>query len=123
MQGRGRTVGELLAGADQRRREREWRESQERAHEQRQRAAARAIYLDSLAEHPEVVWRQVEALVEAKGQTEYAQAVGLLTDLRDVAARDQNAEDFEARLNVLGARNARKTSFLDRLRQAGLWPT
>src|SRR5919106_320602 len=86
---------------------------------QQEEAAARAAYLDSLAGREEEVWRQVEILVGIKKPAEYAEAARLLTDLRDLAAREQKAEDFEVRLIDLRARNARKISFLNRLNQAG----
>jgi hypothetical protein len=54
------------------------------------------------------LWRQVETLVAAKRQAEYPDAVRLLTNLRDLAARQQTAQGFEARLIDLRARNSKK---------------
>ena len=45
-----------------------------------------------------------------------------ITDLRDLAAGQQKAEDFQALLVDLRARNGRKLSFLDLLNRAGLRP-
>lgn len=118
----GRTVGELLAGVDRRRQERQRQEAQERERQHQQEVAARIAYLKSLAGSEYEVWRQVETFVEAKRPAEYAEAVRLLTDLRDLAAQEQRAEAFEARLLDLRARHSRKISFLDRLYQAGLQP-
>jgi hypothetical protein len=112
----------LLTEAKRQRQERERREALEQARRQRQEAAARAAYLDGLVGREEEVWCQVEILVGIKQAAEYAQAVWLLTDLRDLAVREQKAEDFEARLIDLCARNGRKISFLSQLDQAGLRP-
>lgn len=117
---RRRTVGELLAAADRRHREREQRQAQERERRQQEQAAARAAYLDSLAVRQEEIWRQVESLVATKRPSEYAVAIRLLTDLRDVAEREQQAKDFAARIMDLHVRHARKVSFVNRLNQAGL---
>ncbi len=104
-----RTVGDLLAGSDGNRQERE-------------QAAARAAYLDGLAGREDELWGRIESLVAVKRQAEYAEAGRLLTSLRDLAARQQKVETFEAQLVVLRARNGKKPSFLDRLKRAGLRP-
>ena len=121
--GPGRTVGELLIETDRRRQERERHEAQEHARRQQEQAAARAAYLDSLARRQEEVWRRVESLVEGKRQAEYTEAVQLLTDLRDLAARQQKAEAFGARLKDLRAHHARKTSLMERLNKGRLLPS
>jgi hypothetical protein len=41
-------------------------------------------------------------------------------DLRDLAARTGNIEEFQARLNAICMAQARKPSFLERLHKAGL---
>ena len=115
-----RTVRELLAAAKSKQQEREQQESQERLRRQKEEAIARNAYLDSIAGRVTEVWHQVETLIDAKRQAEYADAIRLLVDLRDLAAREHEVEDFEVRLRDLRARNARKISFLSKLDQAGL---
>jgi hypothetical protein len=122
--GDARTVGELLARAKERaetrRREEAAREAAERARREREQAVARVKYLESLVGREEQLWREVEALVEAKRPKEYDLAVQLLKDLRDLSARQQRAEAFAARLGPLRERYAKRPALLDRLDRAGL---
>ncbi len=73
--GGGRTVGALLAAAreqaERRRREEERRRAEEQARLERERAAARASYLDGLAGREEELWQRVEGLVAMKRAKEY----------------------------------------------------
>ena len=78
--------------------------------------------MEGLAGREDELWGRIENLVAVKRQAEYAEAGRLLTSLRDLAARQQKVETFEAQLVVLRARNGRKPSFLDRLKRAGLRP-
>jgi hypothetical protein len=119
-----RTIGQLLAAAEQRaetrRRKAAERAAQERARREREQAAARARYLDGLAGREPDLWQRVDALIEMKRPAEYDQAVQLLKDLRDLGARSGQGSAFEARLSQLRERHARKPSLLSRLDQAGL---
>ncbi len=117
-----RSASELLASADRKRQEREQREAQKRERQRQEQAAARAAYLDGLSGRKEAIWRQIETLIKARQQAEYAEAVRLLLDLRDLAARKQGAEGFEAQLADLRARHSRKSSFIGKLDAAGLRP-
>jgi hypothetical protein len=122
--GGGRSVGSLLAAAEERaearrRREAE-REAAERARREHEAAVARAAHLDRLAGREEEIWRQVGTLVETKRPKEYDQAVQLLTDLRDLSVRREQVETFVARLGPLRERCAKRPSFLERLDRAGL---
>ena len=119
----GRTVRELLAAIDGKRDEREQRELQEREQRRREKVAARNAYLDGLAERKEEMWIQIDRLVEARQQNEYAEAVGHLIDLRDMAVKKQGVEEFEAHLIDIRARHSRKSSFISRLDEANLRPT
>ncbi|HEY3080538.1 MAG TPA: hypothetical protein VGM69_11630 [Chloroflexota bacterium] len=120
----GRTVGELVGAAEARAAERRRREAErraaERARRQREEAAARARYLDGLAGREDALWDEVEALVDTTRPKEYEQAVQLLRDLRDLAARQDGAEAFAARLGSLRRRCAKRPSLLERLDRAGL---
>lgn len=119
-----RTVGDLLIEAEARCQARQRadaeRQAAERARREQAEAAARARYLDSLAGQEEGAWRQVDALVELKRAREYDQAVQLLKDLYDLSIRQQRPKTFTARLGPLLARNAKRTSLLERIQRAGL---
>ncbi|HEX5505420.1 MAG TPA: hypothetical protein VFW96_22575 [Thermomicrobiales bacterium] len=120
----GRTVGELLAVAEERTRERQRQEAEraarERARRDREEAAARAAYLEHLAPRQDATWRAAEALIETKQPAKYDQAVQLLVDLRDVSARQQTTAAYRQRLADLRARHATKRSLHSRLDHAGL---
>lgn len=120
----GRTVQALLAAADERSTERRRREAEAKAREQsrrdKERAAARAVYLDGLIGREQSLWEEAEALVRTTKQDNYDRAVNLLVDLRDLSARTGASSDFTARLSSLLTRHANKPSLLRRLAQAGL---
>jgi hypothetical protein len=119
-----RTVGQLRAAAEARAAERRRREAErraaERARQEREAAAARVRYLDGLVGREEELWGRVDALVDTKRPKEYDEAVGLLRDLRDLAARRDGADAFVARLGGLRQRCAKRPSLLARLDRAGL---
>ena len=116
-----RTVAELLEAAehaaDERRRARAEAEARERARREREAAEARERRLDQLAPREEEAWERADALAATKQPAAYDEAVALLADLRDLAAREGRADAFSARLHLLRERHARKSSFLERLRK------
>lgn len=118
-----RNVAELLreAGqaAEKRRRIAAEQAAREKARREREAAIARAKHLDELASREPAIWRQVESLIATKQPKSYDQAVDLLVDLRDLAARKTGA-DFQRRVQELCAAHARKPTFIDRLQKAGL---
>ncbi len=122
-----RTAGQLLAAAEERAeaRHRAEAERKERERERRAReaAVARRQYLDSLVGREPALWRQVDELIATKRPADYDRAVGLITDLRDLAKRAEASEEFDARLTYLRVEHAKKPSFLSRLDRAGLRPT
>ncbi|WP_459866881.1 hypothetical protein [Endothiovibrio diazotrophicus] len=120
----GRRVAELLERADELR-DAYVREQARRAEESRRRreaaeAAARAGHLDKLATRKAQAWKEMEPLVSSKKSKAYDQAVALLVDLRDLAVREGDEQDFVGRLAALRERHARKPSFIARLDRAGL---
>jgi hypothetical protein len=118
----GRTVASLLDAADKRadaRRLRQHeREARERARREKEAAAARAAYLDGLAGSEPDLWRQVDALIDAKQPARYDQAVTVLKDLSDLAVRQDGVRAFETHLQELRLRHARKPSLIQRLDRA-----
>jgi hypothetical protein len=119
----GRTVGELRRAAEEYATERNRVEAERRAKEKarhdREAAIAREKHLDSLAGRESKLWGEVDALVASKQPKSYDQAVAILVDLRDLAARGK-ARDFGIRIETLREAQARKPSFIERLRKAGL---
>jgi hypothetical protein len=119
-----RTVGELLAAAEEvwtRRQEamREWDAAERRRREQ-QAAAARAKRLEVLARDPATVWKQVDALIDARRAKEYDAAVTLLEDLHALAVRDDDLAGFTVRMERLRLQHGRRPSLLDRFDRARL---
>jgi hypothetical protein len=118
-----RTVAKLLRAAeqaaDERRRIEAEKAAKEKARREREAAAARTKHLDKLAGKEPALWKQVEELVATKQPKRYDEAVGLLIDLRDLAARKDGA-DFRRRLEALRAEHARKPTLIERLHKAGL---
>lgn len=124
MAAKPRTAGELLAAAEQRAEEQRRQEAERRAAEKarrdREQAAARANYLESLRGREPEIWRWVEALIATKRPKDYDQAVTYVVDLRDLSARSRREEEFQARIRELRERHALKVSLLERLKKAGV---
>ena len=83
-------------------------------------ARARERHLDGIAPRRAQLWIQVEKLVATTKPANYAEALMLLLDLRDLSARRTERDDFRARLAALKRTHAAKPAFLSRLRRAGL---
>ena len=110
-----RTVGELRALAAA---QRDARERAELARANKARAAADAARqrrLTALGRHIEVAWTKLEKLVET---SRYDEATTLAVDLRDLATRDDAAEDFASRFEAMRRRRVRRRGFFDRWKWA-----
>jgi hypothetical protein len=119
-----RTAGELYAAAELRRSENARRAEERRRLEQereaQRRAAEREKFLDSLEGREAKTWDELDPLIAAKRPSDYDRAVTTLTDLRDLANRKSGAAEFQERLRNLCARHSTKSSFLRKLKEAGL---
>lgn len=119
----GRTVGQLLRAAENYTTERERIEAEKRAEEtarrEREAAIAREKHLDTLVGREGEIWTEVDSLVATKLPKNYDQTVKMLVDLRDLAARGTGG-DFGLRIEALRQAQAKKASFIERLRKAGL---
>ncbi len=119
-----RTCRELREAAEAIEREAERRRAEavaaKQAKEARQAAKLRRQELDRLALRIDGAWDEVDRKVTTKQMNQYALAVKELTDLRDLAVRDGQIEQFTARLLSFVQRHAKKSAFLERLRKAGL---
>jgi len=82
-------------------------------------AFVREKRLDSLAGRESKLWSEVDSLVATSQPNYYDRAVAILVDLRELASRDTGG-DFRLRLEALRQVQARKPSFIERLRKAGL---
>jgi len=119
-----RTVRAILAEAErlgEKRRQREAeRAAAERIQRERQEADARERHFTALAKRETKAWLEVDALIATKQPGRYDEAVKLLCDLRDLGLQRGRASEVEARLLRLCEEHAKKPSFLERMRKAGL---
>lgn len=118
-----RTVAQLRKAAEAfataRRRIESEKRAQEKAQREREAAIARQKHLDRLAGRVEELWGEVDSLVATRQPKNYDRAVKILIDLRDLAARGTGG-DFGPRIESLCWAQAKKPSFIERLRKAGL---
>ena len=118
-----RTVSQLLretkACSIERKRIEAERRAEEKARREREAAIAREKHLDSLVGRETKLWAEVDSLAATRQPKNYDQAVKILVDLRDLAARDKEG-DFGLRIEVLRQAQAKKPSFIERIRKAGL---
>jgi hypothetical protein len=119
----GRTVGQILRAAEAHTEERKRIEAEKRAKDkarrEREAAIAREKHLDGLVGRESKLWSEVDTLIATKQPKSYDQAIKLLVDLRDLNARGKGG-DFRLRLEALRQAQARKPSFIERLKKAGL---
>lgn len=119
-----RSVGELLARAEEvaeeRRRKEAERRAREKARRERERAAQRRKYLESLVGKEEGVWAQVDQLIATRQPKRYDEAVSLLKDLHDVADMQGRISEFSLRMNALQSEHTKKTTLVKKFRNAKL---
>jgi len=117
-----RTIRTLLEASERISAERVRAEEEEAAREQarreRARAAARERLLADLAVREDESWRRVDDLAAQKNATAYDEAVRLLIDLREIAARDGRKDEAHARTVAVRERHMKKRRFVERLDQA-----
>lgn len=119
-----RRVGNLLAAARARAKERARLLNEERIAEAAKRRAeeeaSRTRYLDQLSRREPEIWEEVAVHILKRQPNEYARAVGLLTDLHDLAVRRGKRAKFQMELEKIRQTHAAKESFLRRLARANL---
>ena len=117
-------MGELLHSAqdlaEERRRLAAKKAAEEKARREREAAILRAKHLDEIDGREPELWNEVENLISTKQPKSYDSAVELLVDLRDLASRKGKTGQFRIRLDALRMTQTRKSSFIERLRKAGL---
>ncbi len=121
---RRRTASGLLTPAHVRAQERtrllDAKRTAEVARRKAEDEANRSRYLDQLGKCEEATWNQIEAHIQKRQPNEYDKAVTLLTDLRDLMARQGRVTAFQSALGELRRTHAAKESFLRRLAKAEL---
>ncbi len=119
-----RTAGELRTRAEVITQERHRKETElkarENARREREQAAKRKGYLESLAGKEATLWSKVDALIATKQPKRYDEAVSLLQDLRDLSELQGGGSAFSSRMDTLYSANTRKPSLIERLRKAKL---
>lgn len=119
-----RKVGDLLAAAQTRAKERARLLNEQRTAEAAKRRAEdlanRARYLDQLGRRQPEIWKQVAAHVWTRQPKDYDRAVSLLIDLHDLAVCRGQTARFQAALEKVRQVHAAKESFLRRLAKAKL---
>lgn len=117
-----RTVAELLEAAKrvaaERVRAEEEEAARERARRDRAETAARERRLADLSQREEESWRRVDELATQKNATAYDEAVRLLMELRELAARDGRRDEADARTAAMRERHGGKRRFVERVDQA-----
>ena len=120
----GRSVGQLVARAEQLAPERHRKEAEAAARDkarcEREEAEKRNKYLESLIGGEKALWLKVDAIIASKHPKRYDEAVSLLHDLRDLAEKEGNATNFSLRLDALLSEHARKTALVEKIRKANL---
>jgi hypothetical protein len=93
-----RTAGELRARAEaiaeRRRKSAREREARERAAREREEQTSRDRYLTHLAKRERQAWQRVDALIGTRRSADYAAAVELLVELREVIGRKGRGATF-----------------------------
>jgi FtsZ-interacting cell division protein YlmF len=93
--------------------------AREKAERERAAARARAVHLDQLAGKEPVLWKKVESLIATKQPKSYDQAVEVLGDLRDLAARKDEL-GFRRHVEALRVAHGGKRTLISRLDKVGL---
>jgi hypothetical protein len=119
-----RRVGHLRAEVHARAKERARLLNEQRIAEAAKRRAEdearRTRYLDQLSRREPEIWAEVAVRILKRQPNEYARAVGLLTDLHDLAVRRGKRAKFQMELEKIRQTHAAKESFLRRLAKANL---
>lgn len=77
------------------------------------------MHLDRLAGQEPTLWKKVESLIAVRQPKSYDEAVALLTDLRDLAAR-RDGVGFRRQVETLRAAHGGKRALMARLEKVGL---
>lgn len=84
------------------------------------RGGLRARYLNDLTKRETQAWTKVDQLIATRQPKKYGEAIALLCDLRELAVRDGKAREIMACLQRIQMQHEGKSTFINRLRKAGL---
>lgn len=108
-----------------RKRVKELEELRERAREKRREAEKRHLAavaekvrrarIDALKRRGASIWSDVEQEIERRNPSGYEKAIGLLADLRSLAAEEGDQDDFNRRFEDIRVRHEKKGRFIERL--------
>jgi hypothetical protein len=114
-----RTVGALRIRVREIAEARERAEAEASAADERRKAKAaskaQSVRLDALAKRGDCVWGEVEEEIERRIAVSYEKASGLLADLKALADREGDRNEFARRLASIRERHASKRTFIARL--------
>jgi len=105
--------------AEERKRVASEKASREKAKREKLAVVARAVHLNGLAGKEPTLWSKVESLIADRQPKSYDQAVEVLKDLRDLAARKDDP-GFRRHVEALRAAHGGKRSLIERFDKAGL---
>ena len=106
-----RTVADLRALAEEKRRAREEAERVRKKKAEQAAERKKQKRLDELAHDVDGTWSRLEELITSSA---YDDAVKLAVELRDLAARQGEEESFRARFAEVRKRQSRRRGFYDR---------
>jgi hypothetical protein len=119
-----RSVGQLIARAEEITEERLKNEAEQREREkarrERKQADNRKKYLESLVGKEGDVWGEVDQLIATRQPKKYDKAVSLLQDLHDLADMQGKSSEFSLRMKALYSHHMKKTTLVERFRKAKL---
>lgn len=109
----GRTIGQLLASAEQ---------EQEHSAKIEQQAieALRIKELEIFAHREKAAWEDVDALIKKGTSKSYDEAVQLLLKLRDLADHQNQQATFLTRMKLLHKQYSKRSAFIQRLVKVNL---
>jgi len=92
----------------------------ERLRREKEAAEKRSAYLQKLRGEVAETWKKIESLTRNSKPSEYAMAVSLLKDLRDLAQQDGKSGLFSSELRLFSEKNQKKGALARRIKEAGL---
>ena len=94
--------------------------AKERRRQQELLAAERTRHLEALASRGAAAWRDVRELVATSRPKAYENATVLLVDLREIASRAGDTNEFTRQFADRLDAHGHRPAFVNRLQQAGL---
>jgi hypothetical protein len=116
-----RSVAEIAVGVATARKLRLERERQARAVAEAKREAERAAHLAAPAADPQMVWGEIDGLLNRGSGAAYDQALHLTQELSEALSHTGRGSEFWSGLVTLLAKQGTRRAWMTRLEKAGLW--